>query len=305
MKSIEYWAGRASQREAIYQAGSRKVIGQVRNAYERAFATIEAEIQAIERNAANASDKEPYAARRLRFEMLQQTIETELDRLAKFEAGITKKHYAGVMNEAYMRTMFDLQKGTGYLFGFARLPKVVITETLRTKWSGKNFSQRVWRNAHVLSKQANEIINAGLMSGTSIDKMVSQLMAVVEPKKLEQAKFVATRLIRTEVNYFANQGEFESYKEAGIERYQYLATLDKVTSQICRDLDNETFPLADAVVGYNYPPMHPFCRSTTIAVIDGRTENNLKRRARDPVTGKTYLIDAGMNYEEWAKTVAG
>ena len=45
--------------------------------------------------------------------------------------------------------------------------------------------------------------------------------------------------------------------------------------------------------------MHPWCRSTTIAIIGEKMLEGMKRRARDPVTGKTYLVPASMNYREW------
>ena len=309
MRSIEYWADRAIKREAVYQARSGKTIAQVRKAYEKAFENIAREIRAIEYNAAKAGEdeQEPYLARISRFEGLKEAIEAEVSKLARFETRVTREHYSSVIEEAFYRTMFDIQKGTGYAFGFSALPVAAIKETLQANWSGKNFSARVWANTYVLAEEANEIINAGLLAGTSSRKMVEQLLRVVDPtyagvaeeNRLEHAKFVATRLIRTEVNYFSNQGELRSYKEADIERYRYVATLDNRTSQVCQDLDLETFPVADAVVGKNYPPMHPFCRSTTIAVIEGREENGLKRRARDSVTGETYLVDSGMNYNTW------
>ena len=44
--------------------------------------------------------------------------------------------------------------------------------------------------------------------------------------------------------------------------------LDSRTSKICNELDGKRFKVKDRQAGTNYPPMHPFCRSTTIAVID-------------------------------------
>ena len=91
----------------------------------------------------------------------------------------------------------------------------------------------------------------------------------------------------------------ESYKECGIDKYQYLATLDLRTSEICRELDGKVFLVKDQQPGKNCPPMHPWCRSTTIAIIGEKMLEGMKRRARDPVTGKTYLVPASMNYREW------
>ncbi len=111
----------------------------------------------------------------------------------------------------------------------------------------------------------------------------------------------ATRLIRTEVNYFHNQAAYESYKEADLDEYEFLATLDLRTSEICRSLDRKVFPMAEAKAGKNYPPMHPYCRSTVLPVIDVPGLEKLNRRAaRDLSTGKNVNID-DMDYGEWKK----
>lgn len=72
-------------------------------------------------------------------------------------------------------------------------------------------------------------------------------------------------------------------------------------SEICRSLDGKIFSLKDRKVGKNYPPMHPWCRSTTISVIDEDELKNMKRRAYNPETGRTELVPASMTYEEWYK----
>lgn len=54
-------------------------------------------------------------------------------------------------------------------------------------------------------------------------------------------RYCASRLIRTEVNHFSNQGFLEGYKAAGITRYRFMATLDLRTSAVCRQLDGKTF----------------------------------------------------------------
>ena len=55
----------------------------------------------------------------------------------------------------------------------------------------------------------------------------------------------------------------------------------------------QSFPLKDAKAGENYPPMHPNCRSTTMA--DTRP---LKRVARG-ANGKNYEVDGNLSYKEW------
>lgn len=110
---------------------------------------------------------------------------------------------------------------------------------------------------------------------------------------------MCNRLIRTEVNYFAVQGQVLGYQEAGVQTYRFLATLDLRTSEQCRALDLKVFPVAEAKAGENLPPMHPHCRSTTAPYLAERDYSRLKRRARDPENGKTYLVPADMTYRQW------
>ena len=70
------------------------------------------------------------------------------------------------------------------------------------------------------------------------------------------------------MNYAFNQTTKLSYEEAEIEEYEFLAEIDNRTSEICKKLNGEKFKVKDARAGVNYPPMHPHCRSTTVAVLD-------------------------------------
>ena len=97
----------------------------------------------------------------------------------------------------------------------------------------------------------------------------------------------------------ANQAQLESYKHAGVKKYIFSATLDLKTSEVCRSLDGHSYYVRDAKPGTNYPPMHPWCRSTTIAYLPPEILKNMTRIARNPDTGKNYKVPANMTYREW------
>ena len=82
----------------------------------------------------------------------------------------------------------------------------------------------------------------------------------------------AQRLVRTEANNVHNQSDLQFYKDSGYAKYEFVATLDMHTSDICKKLDGQVFNTDEAVVGQNFPPMHPNCRSTTIAVVEDDVE---------------------------------
>lgn len=112
--------------------------------------------------------------------------------------------------------------------------------------------------------------------------------------------YCARRIVRTESAYVANAAQAKAYGEAGIDRYRFVATLDSRTCECCGALDGKVFELAKAKPGTNYPPMHPFCRSTTIADFGDDELEGLERRAKDK-DGNTVKVPADMTYEQWRR----
>ena len=206
-----------------------------------------------------------------------------------------------IMREAYYRSIFDIQQRTGLGFSFSAIDPAVIDKVINSKWSGANYSSRIWNNTQALAQDLKEELLVNLVTGRT-DREAAEIIA----NKYAQGASNARRLVRTESCNLANQMEMQSYEECGIEKYRFVATLDLETSKVCRKLDGKVFPVSEQQPGVNCPPMHPWCRSTTICLIDGMDMANMKRRARDPVTGKTNTVPADMTYQQWyEKNVKG
>lgn len=340
MKNNQYWSNRSKERMMQYHKDSNNTINIIHKAYDKAIKDIEKDIKNIHDNLAingqlsledtkqllntKVSKKEmeelrrlissmedpdtkkyllarlnapAYRARMTRLEHLKESIYTKTKQLASVEIQASTSQYIDTINQAYYRNMFDIQKGLGLGFSFNSMNDKAIKAILSNPWSGKHFSKRIWSNTDILSEQLIEILTSGLMSGKSIDNMARELR-----DRANIGKYVAARLIRTETTYMVNTAEIASYKECGIERYIYVATLDLRTSDICQELDRKVFEVAKAVPGENLPPMHPNCRSTTRSYITVEELAKIKRRARDPITEKTYLVPGDMNYKEWHET---
>lgn len=161
-------------------------------------------------------------------------------------------------------------------------------QLLMSDWSGANWSDRLWHDREKVGKKLTEILEKGVVQGTSLQKMSRELRDITG-----QSFNNAFRLIRTETSHIDGQVTLEGYKQAGkelgLEYYEYDAFLDSRTSELCRNLDKKRFKVSDAEVGVNYPPMHPNCRSTTQLVLDedykqqeSRSENpnNSKEEAK-------------------------
>ena len=235
-----------------------------------------------------------YKARITRLEALKESIYINSKIAADIEINQSTKLYTDNIKKAYYSNAFDIQKGLGVGFNIAEMPVESIQEILKNNWSGKHYSKRVWHNTDALAKQLEEVITSGLMGGKSSRRMAQELQDLTD-----YGKFACERLIRTETTYITNAAEMESYKECGIDRYIFVATLDLRTSSVCREHDREVYEVEKAEVGVNLPPLHPHCRSTTRAYLGESTLKDIKRRARNPEIGKTYLVPGDMKYQDW------
>lgn len=194
-----------------------------------------------------------------RLEALNGQINLTLNDL--FDQGVTqmKEEFGDGFVEGYYKKCYDIQSRAGFLNEIAKIDYNTVEKAVSYPWSGAMFSDRLWQNKQALLFNTREIITQGIIQGKSVGEMSTTLSA-----KMGQSYKAAERLIRTETNYIHGEADKLAYSEAGIEEYEYMATLDSRTCEICGALDGKVFKLADAQVGVNYPPMHPNDRCTTI-----------------------------------------
>ena len=238
-------------------------------------------------------------AYRVRIERLQdllRQVDTVMQGVCQQEQLFDTSFFQNLCEAAYYRSIYNVQKQTGLGFSFSNISQKQIKQVLSMNWSGKHYSQRIWKNTQELSRTLKQELLVSLLIGRT-DRETSEVIM----NRCGAGAMQARRLVRTESCFLSGELTARSYEECGIEKYRYLATLDLRTSKICRELDGKIFPLKDRKPGKNYPPMHPWCRSTTISVIDEETLRNMKRSAYNPKTGRTETVPANMTYDQWYK----
>lgn len=227
---------------------------------------------------------------------LNMNIRHRVERLAvENKQGIENRLQKG-FRDSYMETMYDIQSKTGVGVLFIEPGNRQLAAAANENWDGNNYADSVWRDKNKLVNELRREIPREFVRGGGASA-ISQKVA----DRLGVSYSNAQRLIRTEMNHISNKATIAAYNDVGIvKKYQYLATLDNRTSDICAGLDGKIFNLSDAMEGVNLPPMHPYCRSTTIPhFMDDEIGDYLDaREARDP-SGKTYLITHNMNYKDW------
>ena len=241
-------------------------------------------------------DSPAYSFRMKRLERLSDDLDRMRESIYHSEKTGSDAFYSDFMKDSYYKATFDLQQQTGLAYGFSGLPESEIKHLQSFSWvgDGSTYSTDIWKNTGKLTSSIKDELLMSLMTGRDTRETAQ---AIAERFSVGQND--ARRLVRTESAFFHNQMELLSYEEADIEKYIFVAVLDKRTSRICQEHDNQVYDRDKAVPGVNCPPMHPWCRSTTVAYDEDADYSKLKRRARNPETGKTELVPADMTYKEW------
>lgn len=325
-KTSTYWDKRAVKRLSEAEKSSEKYIKRVKAIYEQAYKDIDKQLASVYRNYSNDTGldvqklkelltrsetkktweqmkrqgldkyiKNNYKSRITRLEQIQAQIYAKAKQIYPKEELEQTMCYKGVINDSYYKAIYDTQMGTGYDFSFNKIDKNMTTALLNENWSGVNYSQRIWGNTDILADSLSQVLGGALLSGQSIEKTTKQIK-----DRFNVSKYYAERLVRTETNHFNNEADAMAYEEMGINKYVFVATLDSRTSEICQNHDGKVYDYKDKETGVNFPPLHPNCRSKTRGYLGEEAEKTLKRRARNPITGRTEVID-NVNYKDWIK----
>ena len=286
----DYYARYAKKHGVTYEEAmkrlNRREAQEWKKSVEEYLKEISAEADPKERARLRAQyDALSYNSSISRLDALLGQIDMELNGL--YERGVRemKKEFGENFQQSYYHKMYDIQSRVGYMREFAKYDPEMIEKIVSYPWSGAHFSDRLWQNKQALSFHLREVLTQGTIQGKGIAAMSKEMS-----DKMGQSYKAAERLVRTETSHFHNEADKEVYEAAGVEEYEFMATLDERTCEVCGALDGKHFPLSEAQEGANFPPMHPNDRCTTI---EYDPEDALDWAA----SGKPMPED--MTYEEW------
>lgn len=235
-----------------------------------------------------------YKNRMKRLDDIDKSINRLINAVASKERDAIDKTMRKVYESSYHHAVYEAARMSGLDLQTGPIDEGALETILKKKWSGQNYSERVWNNTQKVADAIKEELMIGALTGKTEKEMTDSIN-----EQFLSGRNRARRLVRTESSYIHNEAHFQAYKDYGIEEYRFVATLDLRTSQICRERDGSVYRVNDKKIGVNAPPMHPWCRSTTIMNLDDETMHNLERFARDPVTGERMKVPADETYKEW------
>ena len=159
-------------------------------------------------------------------------------------------------------------------------------------------------------QQITASVTSSILQGKSIPRIANDLQRRMQ----DMNRTSAIRTARTAVTGAQNAGRLDTYRAAqdmGIKlKKQWLATLDNRTRHAHAMLDGQTVDIDKPFKVDGYELMYPGdtsapgylvynCRCTQIAEVDGEDTSSGGRRAIDPETGESVLVE-DMTYAEWA-----
>lgn len=231
-----------------------------------------------------------------RLDKLYSDTVMELDSLGRKTSASMKKFLSDAYKDNYYQSMYEIGRTVGLKSPRVVVPSKSLEDVLRDRWSGKNYSERIWKNQKLLGQTLKQEMVTAVHRGESVEavsKRIAQRMNVSTKN--------ATRLVRTELNYVENRAALDSIRASGMDYYRFIATLDNRTTPICREHDGRIVSVEEASPGDNLPPLHPNCRSTIAGSLYGPEDGHKqegKRIARDE-KGRNYYVPADMTYSQW------
>lgn len=229
-----------------------------------------------------------------RLQALNMQIQVKLEDLYANQADSLDQYLLQDYSQMFYRTAFEVQKGTSVGVAVNQMDENRAQKVIAKPWTtdGKTFSDRLWKNKQNLVQTLHQELPQAFIQG----KPLSEIVKTVS-QRMNAATSSAARLVMTESAFFATAGQKDSFSFLGVKQYEFVATLDDRTSEICQDMDGKVFDLKDMKPGVNAPPMHCYCRSTTVPYFDDAKDKG--RAARDKKTGKTTFVPADMRYDDW------
>jgi len=147
-------------------------------------------------------------------------------------------------------------------------------------------------------KRIKQAIRQGYVEGQTTDEIVRGIQEV----GANRSRRAAETAVRTALTHTSNVARQESYRRNRrvVKRIEWVATLDKRTTAVCRARDGKTWPVDEGP----RPPAHAGCRSTTIPVLKSLRELGIKADEVDVKTTRASMngqVSSELNYDKWLR----
>lgn len=210
-----------------------------------------------------------------RLELLKANIGLELvsgfDELQKYNEEILTD-----------RTKEELERQAGILGGTVQNNEKMVSSIVNGSFHNATYSERIWLYQDMMKNELDKLLRQGLIQGKNPRQLATHLQ-----KLFGTCKYVAERLMRTELARVQIDAQKQSFEKNGYEQYTFLSLGSACGS--CRSLNGKHFEVSKMMPGDNAPPIHPNCRCSVAAHMDDESYNEWL---------DTYK-EHGLDFETW------
>ncbi|ALJ23996.1 phage head morphogenesis protein [Lactobacillus gallinarum] len=200
-------------------------------------------------------------------------------------------------NNTYLLANYNKYLVVGGLdINFTHFNEGQLKQIVYQPWKSSDFSKRIWQN---YTEVMPDVLTDVMFRSTALGYSYNRVERMLRDRFQDVVHSNIHRLVITEMGHAAEQATLKFYKDSDIEQYEYLATLESHTCEVCARLDERIFYVRDEKEGINYPLIHPYCRCTTMGYMKDLPDITT-RWSRDPITGKGKWVQ-DQSYSQWAK----
>ena len=196
-----------------------------------------------------------------RLELLQARINLDTVMLAWEEEQLTAKYITEEVIKEHIRQAGILGMTVPSRSQLETLARSVLLSDV----SGATFSDRIWANQNELRANINQSIERALIRGEHPRNTVASIKRLVRDD-YGKANRAADRILVTEVARAQGISQIESFKDAGVDKYIWIA--ENQPCPDCEELDGQIFGLDEYEAFKTAIPKHPNCLCSLAAYVE-------------------------------------
>lgn len=230
---------------------------------ERAIDTIkhdaqlsEQTIQRLNRYQLNGANKKDVLEEEIR--IYNEGMNNELEEFMLKELETNEDRESKHLNKVLLFLL--LAGGLSQLNAEQQASDIVNSINIVADMNKEEFSFNLWKNSEAMRRDLNNIIERSLTNGINPRKLIKDIDKHYMDSK--QGKYVAERLLRTELAKNSALQAKGSYEKSGYDKYIFL-TGDMDSCPVCTSLNETVHNVKDMGIGENMYPIHPNCQCGT------------------------------------------
>lgn len=144
-----------------------------------------------------------YKNRMKRLDDIDKSINRLINAVASKERDAIDKTMRKVYESSYHHAVYEAARMSGLDLQTGPIDEGTLETILKKKWSGQNYSERVWNNTQKVADALKEEFMIGALTGKTEKEMTDSIN-----EQFLSGRNKARRLVRTESSYIHNEAHF-------------------------------------------------------------------------------------------------